>query len=193
MSSKGAYTVQYLPFIEGRVKKLSNRFGQRYDYDDMLSVATLASLLAEASYDPERSEFSGYIKKHIDGAVIRSVTTSSSKQQSLLINVYRWIETYTDEHDAVPSIGMALKALNIVESDYLKATASSEYLFRVPMDDVDPVSEPSEDTAELEDAIARLPRKYRRVVEAYLEDRPFNQSVYKTALTKLKQLIKESE
>jgi len=179
-----------MPFIQGYVRKLYHRFAKRYAYDDMLQEAFIAALLAEKRYDPEKGDFSSFIKKPIDGAVIRSVTTTTSKQQTLLLRVYKYVEEYSAEHSEIPSIEMALQHLKIDWIDYERAFHSAEHLYRVPIDEI--VLESSDDPSEIEDlhdGIERLPKKYRRIMLNYLADKPYSESGYKTALKKLKEIM----
>jgi len=190
MSSKPSYTLQYKPFIEGLTRKLHRRFAERYDYEDMLSEAMIASLIAEKKYDPERSEFSGFVKKYVEGAVIRSVTTTSSRKQNLLVKVYKWLDDYAEEHGAIASIEMALTILHIKQRDYDNALGASEHIYRVPLDDVTPIAEENlQVSLELHDAVEKLPMKYRNTVQNYLADRPYNAEIYKTAVKKLKEIM----
>ena len=186
----GYYTVKYLPFIENHTRKLYNRFAQRYDYEDLLSEATLAALLAEKIYKPEVSEFSSYIRKRIEGAVIRSVSSTSSKQQSLLMKIYKWVEDYTEKTEAIPSIDMALHATGINHGDYKKALASADNIYRVPMDEVVMVSEDmGEELNDVMDAVSRLPKKYNNAINNYLADRSYSQFTLKTAVIKIKDIL----
>ena len=186
-----SYTLQYRPFIENLTRRIHERFGQRYSYEDMLSEALLASVAAEKRYDPERSDYSSFIRRTLEGAIIRSVTSTTSKQQSLLLKVYRWVDEYAGTHDAIPSIGMALEALDITKASYEKALEASDHLYRIPMEDVGGIEVPSEDLEELYDAVERLPTKYRLQAQQYLEGKPCDSRALKTIVKRLKEIMGE--
>ena len=189
LNSSGFYTVQYEPFITNFVRNLYYKFGQRFDYDDMLSVATIASLEAEDRYDPDVGSFSSFVRKPIEGAVIRSISTTSSKQQSLLIKVFSYIDKYAYEHEEIPDIVMVLAELKIKPEDYERALSASDTIHVVPMEDAYTQESDNHEFEDLYDGIDRLPEKYRIVVERFMDDKPYSQAMLTTAIQKLKQIM----
>jgi len=185
----GHYTVSYIPFIENFVKKLYHRFGRRYDYEELLSVAMEASLKAEKKYDPQRARFSTYARRYIEGAILKSITQMSPKQQQLLNRIYKYVDKYVELHNAIPNIEVVLKALEITEAQY-EALPANQLVF-TQFTEVDSLTEEDELLYELDDAVERLPDNLRLAVTAYREDKPHSKHVLKKAITELKRMLND--
>ncbi len=185
----GSYTLQYLPMVESITRKLHNRFRRQHDYEDMRSEAIIAALQAEKKYDPTKAKFGMFIRKYVEGAIIRSITTVTNRQHVNLAKIYGYINKYLTEHDKVPSLNMVLDELGIDKEAYDKAMVST-HVIQVPYDDV--AHERFDgDTEDLYDAVNRLSDPYRDAVISMLEDRSYSKSRYRSAIKQLKEMLND--
>ena len=190
----GDLTVKYTPMIVNVAQKLHRAFGRKHDLQDLISEGVLAALQAERTYDPKRGEFSTYIRLRTRGAILSSITNTSSKHQRVLDKVHRYLDTYSIENGAIPSITMALKALGISKSSYNTALAASEARDRLSLDAVNQSDVSIDDSEDLEDAIEHLPVREKVAIQNMLADKRYNQKVYECAVKKLKGIMEvESE
>ena len=108
-------TEQYDKWIKKIVRRMYNKYHKYYSYEDLLSVAYIASLEAERSYDPERAKFSAYISPRIEGAITRSVSNISDSQHKVLQQMYKYIDEYTAKHGRVPAQHVILSHMKLTQ------------------------------------------------------------------------------
>ena len=134
--SQPSLTEQYTPWIKKITNRMWHKFNKFHAYDDLLSVAYIASLEAEAMYDPEKAKFSAYIKPRIEGAIIRSVSNISSTQHSTLLAMQKFIDDFLEKHSKIPAQHIILKHLDITEKQFLAIIDSTVKIQKVSPDDL---------------------------------------------------------
>jgi DNA-directed RNA polymerase specialized sigma subunit len=179
-----------MPFIENFVRKLHRRYANHGEYEELLSEAILASLHAEKRYDPDKGKFSAYARRFIEGAVIKSITKLGTKQQHVLNKVYKALDKYVAEHNAIPNIEVILESIGVTKEAYEAATIN-EYTQEVYFGDIPEVPVDVDTYYDLYMNIDKLPEKWRLTIYDVLADRPYNTSVYKTAIRKLKDMMND--
>jgi DNA-directed RNA polymerase specialized sigma subunit len=174
---KGELTLQYQPWIKKLTRRMWVKFGKFHDFNDMLSVAQIASLESERLYNPSKAKFSAYVKSRIEGAIIRSVTNLSTGQHKLLAQLHKFIDNYLVLHDFPPAQHIILHELQITEADLYKLLSSTDKITLASIDDV-PEQELNDslsmdDTAEydkVQKVIATLSLKQQKEINKFLED-----------------------
>ena len=154
-----------------------NKFGKYHSYQDLLSMAVVASLEAEKSYNPMMAKFSAYVKPRIEGAIIRGVSNVSTGQHKVLTQMYAFIDKYVATHDRIPAQHIILKHLEISEATFLEILDSTLKITEVSTDDV--AEDVLIDTVDLDvlaeyhkvsQVIETLPKKKQQVIKAFMED-----------------------
>lgn len=115
------YTEQYAPYIRKIVGAMYKKRSGYYEFNELLSIAMLASIEAERRYNPELATFSTYIKRRVEGALTSFITNLDSGSLKTLKDILKFIKHYQAEHGLTPS-------LNII-SDGVKAPV--EKLIRI--------------------------------------------------------------
>jgi len=184
-------TVQYLPLIRRIVYQLHRKFGKKHDVDDMLSEAIIAALVAEKRYDPEKGKFGNFIQQAVTGAVIRSITSTSTKHQHTLNRIYTYIDEYIVEHKKIPSIDMTLEALHIPAVAYKRALRNSEELVKLSLTAMQDATDEVEDSMleDIADAIEKLQPKLRTEVYRMLQGLSYNTGLYGKAVKQLREVL----
>jgi len=139
---------QYSPFIKGLTGKLYVKYGKRYDYEDILSVAYIAAIEAEKTFDPKIGEFSSYIRPAIERAVINNVLEITTDQLDLLMKAYKFINHHVKVEEVTPSITTIAKALDTSEEILLSLFAKVEHRKTVSYESIEVIGD-EEDVFEL--------------------------------------------
>ena len=133
----GDLTIQYGPWIRKIVRRMWSKYSQHYDYTELLAIAHVASLEAEKKYDPKKAKFSSYVKPRIEGAIINSVSSISNSQHKILVNMYKFIESYIQQHDMPPAQHLILEHLKIDVARFDSLLETSLKVTMVSPDDLD--------------------------------------------------------
>lgn len=169
-------TEQYDGWIKKIARRMFNKFRGFYTYDELLSVAYLASVEAERTYDAKRAKFSAYIKPRIEGAIIRSVSNVSNTQHTTLQEIYKFIDSYLDKHNRIPAQHIILQHVGITEARFLALLDATIQITQISTDDI--IDQESEDMdldtiAEYQrmmEVISTLDRHQRERVAEFLDD-----------------------
>jgi len=187
VASSGYWTLQYMPFIENMAKKFNSRFSWKFDTDELTSIAIEAALKAERRFDPDRGSFSSYARRFIEGALMRQTSELSPKQQQLINKIYKRLDSYVKEHDAIPNIEVILDELGISQAQY-KALPATHPVFTSFVES-DALVQDSELLFEVNDAMARLPEKYRDTIYAATQDKRYSKRLYTEGVQMLQELL----
>ena len=183
----GDYTLQYMPMIRRAAMSVHRAFSKTHDISDLVAEGVIASLQAEKTYDPGRGKFGTFIRLRAKGAMINSVTTTSSKHQRILDRVFKYLDTYAEAEGAIPSLEMALEHLGIRRDKYNAALSASESVAGLVLDiTTDSTSTRDGVMEDVYDSIHRLPKADRTVLIDMLADKKHNQKALAVAVEKLK-------
>jgi len=183
-------TEKYDGWIKKITRRMFNKFGGYYQYNDLLSVAYLASVEAERTYDETRAKFSAYIKPRIEGAIIRSVSNITNSQDTMLQSVYKFIDDYYEKHKKLPAQHVILGEVGVSEKQFMKALDATNKITEVDFDsleehesndvDLDTLAEYSS----IMDVVSQLPANKRDRITDFLNDPKMNES-------KIQDIVKE--
>jgi len=176
ISPQGTLTLQYQGWIQKITRGIWNKMGLAYPYEDLLSMAYIAALEAEKVFDPTKAKFSTYVKPRIEGALTRAVSNISYTQHKILIRMYAFITTYSEEYGRVPAQHIILKHLEISERQFLNLidTVNEQIVELDTVTEIESSNGMDMDTlAEYEKVnklIHKLPKKEFELVQQYLGD-----------------------
>jgi len=175
--AKGQLTLDYDPWIKKITRKMWHKFGQHYEYEELLGVAYIASLEAEKGYDSKMAKFSAYVKPRVEGAIIRSVSSTSNIQHKILSKIYAFMDKYVLLHDRMPSQKLIIEHLQISEEDFMDAIDSTTRISIVSTDDVyedDLAIDINLDTLaefdKVSDIVGTLSKKQQRRIADFMSD-----------------------
>ncbi len=169
--------LQYDPWIRKVTRKMWLKFGKRYEFEDLLSVAYIASLESISTYDDRKAKFSVYIRPRIEGAITRSVSTISNKQHGLFTSMLKFIDNYIEEHNRIPAQHIIIKHLSLNENQFLSLLEATQKRTIISPDDV-----PEEDLAfevdvdrlaeysKVMDIVNTLPLRQQKIIENFMDD-----------------------
>jgi DNA-directed RNA polymerase specialized sigma subunit len=129
-------TEQYDRWIKKVVRSMYNKYHKYYAYEDLLSVAYIASLESEKNYNPDKAKFSAFIRPRIEGAITRAVSNITDSQHKILIEMYKFIDMYTDKHGRIPAQHIILSHLKLTESQFLAILDTTIRVKLVSTDDI---------------------------------------------------------
>jgi RNA polymerase sigma factor (sigma-70 family) len=88
--STTSYTVKYIPWLLKQARYYYVRHHYHYDINDLLSIVYTTSLSLESTYDPNKGQFTSYIRKMVDKAIYDFVSQKKIrfKKEHKMINQY---------------------------------------------------------------------------------------------------------
>lgn len=107
------YSLSYIPWILKVTSEVYRKHHRRYDFNELLSVAFLASVEAEQKYKAGENNFTTYAQYHVEPALNEYVSNMSKTQLALQKRINNFIQGYFNEHKMYPAENIILKELKI--------------------------------------------------------------------------------
>lgn len=186
-----SYTEQYIPYIRAHVGRIFRKYAGQHSFDDLLQTAMLASLEAEQAYDPSKADFSTYVRKRIDGAIVQYTTGSTPTEHYRANKIKKFIEQYVEEHNAYPSADQISAGVQLALSIVIQSIKQAGIQFV----DIDSISVTGDEEQVFEydnlyDVIERLAKDEQTAVLAFMHQEDYNEAHLQSGLKKLKQWMK---
>ena len=198
--SQPSLTEQYEPWIKKIVRRMWNKFQRYYEYEELLGIAYIASIEAEKTYDPEKGKFSAHVKPRIEGAIIRSTSNITNKEHKRLLEVYAFIDRYTEKYGNVPGYSIILRELKMNEKEFFGLLDATTKIKKIPLDKVpeDSVSYELDLDTQLEYTkvqliIDQLSEKHKRAVYKFLDNPNCSEESIKQTLDVIRDKLQVKE
>lgn len=182
-------------FIHKLTRKICNKYRGYHDYEDLLSVAFVAAVEAEKRFNPDKGEFSSYIRPRVEGALLKYASNLTVAQHRLLRSVYKFIEEFYEKHAMYPTQETIIKALGTTR-DKLHAilTLSEKSAKQVPEEVLEDASidcnlDMLSEFENVMQAVSRLPKKHRDKINAFLLDPSQSEDSIKEQLRLLRGML----
>ena len=108
-------TAKYLPAIYSEARYLAGKYHVMHDYQDVCQIALIEAVRLEKKFNLELGNtFMSFIKKPIRHAV-QKVYGYSKADTNKYNKVIKFMRTYQDKHEILPSTSEIAKALSITE------------------------------------------------------------------------------
>jgi DNA-directed RNA polymerase specialized sigma subunit len=173
-----------------------NKFKRFHQYDELLSIAYLASVEAERTYDASKAKFSAYVTPRIEGSITRAVSNLTSSQHKDLKGIYAFIDNYIETHNRIPAQHIILKHLKMSETKFihlLDTAGSNRY---IPIEDVTEEQDNSIDLDTLAEVdqvmciLRTLPEREQKRIQHFLDDPNVSEQYIESAIISIRKKLK---